>query len=553
MSRIALIGCKDNVLAEALWQRLQQVAGSNDLTTCDPDKVDDSDPPDPKAPGITYVYVPGSGDRDGMTPDLAEAGRLFGPLSQLRGGTFVLVSSALVYGTGPGRRALVEEDYSPPGIRTFIPQRWRDLEEQASKRLRHRTRLVILRPSLVLPSPALPARFLARRFVATLPGHDPVMQLLSPADLAEAVLCAARTVRAGIYNVAPDTVVPLHHAIRFAKHRRLPFPRTLQRTAHRSEALDYLRYPWTVSNQKIKRELGFVPRRSSVETLMEMNSKSGVPQENIQHFDEIGMDPHYIRFYSRTLFTLVSDLYWRVERKGIEYIPAQGPALLVGVHRGFMPFDGVMALHTIFRTTGRIPRFLTHPALLKFPFLANFMTKLGGVVACQESADRVLESGELLGIFPEGIHGAFRLYRDSYKLHPFGREAFVKLALRHRAPIVPFVTLGSAEIFPIFARLRSRRWTKYAGWPFIPITPTFPLLPIPLPTKWHTLFLTPVEVDRFPPEAAEDPAVVKAISCEVRDRMQRALDNMRRLRKSIFFGSIFERTTDGTEGRREPV
>lgn len=553
MSRIALIGCKGNVLAEALGQRLQQAAGPNDLTRYDPDNVNHSDSPDPKDPEITYVYVPGSGDRDGMTPDLGEAERLFGRLSQLRSGTFVLVSSALIYGTGPGRRALVEEEYSPPGICTFIPQQWRDLEQLASRRLQRRTRLVILRPSLVLPSPALPARFLAQRFVPTLPGHDPVMQFLSPADLAEAVLCATRTVKAGIYNVAPDTVVPLHRAIRFAEHTRLPFPRTLQRTTHRAEILDYMRYPWTVSNQKIKRELGFIPRQSSVEALMELNSKSGVPQEDIQYSDEIGMDPHYIRFYSRTLFTLVSDLYWRVERKGVEHIPAQGPALLVGVHRGFMPFDGVMALHTIFRSTGRIPRFLTHPALLKFPFLANFMTKLGGVVACQQSADRVLESGELLGIFPEGIHGAFRLYRDSYKLHPFGREAFVKLALRHRAPIVPFVTLGSAEIFPIFARLRSRRWTRYAGWPFIPITPTFPLFPIPLPTKWHTLFLTPIQVERFPPEAAEDPAAVKAISGEVRERMQSALDNMRSLRKSIFFGSIFERATNGTEGRPEPV
>jgi len=249
----------------------------------------------------------------------------------------------------------------------------------------------------------------------------------------------------------------------------------------------------------------------------------------------------------------VSDFYWRIEDKGAEYIPAQGRALLVGVHRGFMPFDGVMTLNTVVRRTGRIPRFLTHPALLKFPFLANFMTKLGGVVACQESADRVLESGEILGIYPEGIHGAFTLYRDAYKLHAFGRDAYVKLALRHRAPIVPFVTVGSAEIFPIFARIRSRRWTSYAGWPFIPITPTFPFLPVPLPSKWHTQFLPPVHVEQYAPEAADDPVVVKTISREVRARMQQAFDDMRSLRKSIFFGSIFERAPNESQGRPEPV
>jgi len=488
-----------------------------------------------------------------MTPDLGEAERLFERLSQLGAGSFVLVSSALIYGTGPERQAFVEEDYSAPGNRSRVSNAWRVLETLAGKVLQGQMRLIILRPSLVLPSPALPARFLSRRLVPTLPGHDPVMQLLSPSDMAEAVLGAAKTAKPGIYNVAPDAVVPLHQAIRLARRMRLPFPRTLQRAARRSESLDYLRYPWTISNRKIKREIGFAPRRSSMATLLELNSKDPLPRDFAQHFDEFGMDPDYIRFYSKTLFRLVSDLYWRIEDKGVEYIPAQGRALLVGVHRGFMPFDGVMALHTVLRRTGRIPRFLTHPALLKFPFLANFMTKLGGVVACQESADRVLESGEMLGIFPEGIQGAFTLYRDAYKLHAFGRDAFVKLALRHRAPIVPFVTVGSAEIFPIFARIRSRRWTNYAGWPFIPITPTFPLLPVPLPSKWHTQFLPPIHVDQYPPEAANDSAIVKAISREVRARMQRAFDDMRRLRKSIFFGSIFDRAPKESQGRPEPV
>ncbi len=200
-------------------------------------------------------------------------------------------------------------------------------------------------------------------------------------------------------------------------------------------------------------------------------------------------------------------------------------------------------MHTLVKKTGRYPRFLTHPALLKFPFLANFMTKLGGVVACQESGDRVLESNELLGIFPEGIHGAFTAYREAYRIQAFGRDAFVKLALRHRAPIVPFVTVGSAEIFPIFAKIPFRLWTKYAGWPCLPITATFPLLPVPLPSKWHTQFLPPIPTDQYPPEAAEDRAVIKAISREVRTRMQQAVDAMLARRRSIFFGSIFERRT----------
>src|SRR5262249_49936156 len=84
-------------------------------------------------------------------------------------------------------------------------------------------------------------------------------------------------------------------------------------------------------------------------------------------------------------------------------------------------------------------------------------------------------------------------------------------------------------------------WKRHTEWPFIPITPTFPLLPVPLPTKWHLRVLPPIAMpDAVSPEAADDPPVVRRIGEEGRDRMQQALDAMRRRRRSVFFGSIFD-------------
>jgi 1-acyl-sn-glycerol-3-phosphate acyltransferase len=359
--------------------------------------------------------------------------------------------------------------------------------------------------------------------------------------LAEAVDCAIEQEQRGIFNVAPDTVVPLHAAIRIIGSHRMAIPRTLQRLANRSEILDYFRYSWTVSNEKTRKELGFTPGRSSAGTLREFRGRNGQhPLPDLQ-FDDFGMDRNYIRSYGKTLFRFLSDYYWRIEERGLEYVPREGRGVLVGMHRGFMPWDGVMALHLLVKKTGRYPRFLTHPGLLKFPFLANFMTKLGGVVASQQSADSVLQRDELLGVFPEGIHGAFSFYKQAYQLREFGRDAFVKMALRNRAPIVPFVTVGSAEIFPILGKIKSRLWTRYTDWPCLPLTPTFPLLPLPLPSKWHTQFLSPIHVEKeYPPEAERSRSVVKAISLDVRARMQQALNEMLGRRHSIFFGSIFE-------------
>jgi 1-acyl-sn-glycerol-3-phosphate acyltransferase/nucleoside-diphosphate-sugar epimerase len=363
------------------------------------------------------------------------------------------------------------------------------------------------------------------------------------------------------------------------------------------EQLDYLRYSVTVGNRSIQEELGFAPASGSAAAVVEglasrpeaarqvarkvraaqaaraeqdarttQAAQPGEPAKTARtgepaaapagqvatapdgpasaaawpEFDDYGMDRDYIAAFGRTLFHFLHRYYWRIEVCGLEHVPRSGRAMLVGVHRGFQPWDGVMALHTLVRGVGRYPRFLIHPALVKFPFLADYMTKLGGIIACQENADWVFEREELVGMFPEGIQGAFTMYRDAYRLGKFGRDEFVKMALRNRAPLVPFVTAGSAEIYPILGKLEWRWFKRLTEWPFLPLTPTFPLPGLPLPSKWHTQFLEPMPIQRrYGPEAAQDAAAVREISQEVRGRMQEALERLRRRRRSIFYGSIF--------------
>jgi 1-acyl-sn-glycerol-3-phosphate acyltransferase len=539
MAKIALVAQENNRWAKRLLQLLSLAKTTHDCYFAELCNFC-SRSSDEGNSEVSYIYTPSLTDRAGMMPDVSEAERVFQQSAKLRPRKLVLLSSALIYGIGPGRQGLVGENYAAGIDRgNRISSGWKLLEAMAGQYLKGEVPLTILRPTTVLPSPALLSQRLVRRFTLTLPGHDPSLQFLTLSDLAEALLCAVEQNRSGIFNVAPDGVVPLHAAIHIARSFRVPFPRTLQRLFRYSEALEYLRYPWTVSNRKIKKELGFAPRKSSAAAILDCRKRSHTSTAPEPTYDEFGMDKDCIQSYGRTLFKFLCDYYWRIEVQGLEHVPRQGPGILVGMHRGFMPWDGVMVLHLLVQKTGRFPRFLTHPGLLKFPFIANFITKLGGVIACQESADRVLEEGELLGVFPEGVQGAFTLYREAYQLKTFGRDAFVKIALRHRVPIVPFVTVGSAEIFPIFAKIRSRRWTRYSDWPCLPIS-TFPILPVPLPSKWHTQFLPPMHVEeQYPSEAAQNASVVKAISLEVRKTMQQAVDDMVRRRRSVFFGSIW--------------
>jgi 1-acyl-sn-glycerol-3-phosphate acyltransferase/nucleoside-diphosphate-sugar epimerase len=490
----------------------------------------------------TVVYVPKRCGKHEMAADLGEAAAVLQACGIAGMTHVILLSSAAIYGADPHHPGFVNEsrlpvrrDHNPIG------QAWIALEDLAHTHLGRQvnTTLTILRPAAVpvRGGTDLISRLFRHRWAFTLPLHDPVMQLLSSADLTAAVCCAVARRPDSTFNVAPNGVIPLRRALALADVRRLPLA-----FAPAGDELAYIQYPWTVSNAKIQRELGFVPQHSSADALFAMRHgqpSKGAPGANEQlAFDDFGMDEDYIKAWSRRLFRFLHDAYWRVEVKGIEHVPTHGAAVMAGMHRGFMPYDGVMMLHLLATRVNRYVRFLIHPALVKNPFPFNF-GKLGGLSACRENADYVLQRGQLLGYFPEGIQGAFRSYRGVYQLGKFGRDEYVKAALRNQVPIVPFVTVGSAEIFPIIGKIKWPWWQAFSLWPCFPIAPPFPLLPVPLPTKWHTQFLEPIHIERdYGPDTANDAATVKAISQDVRKRMQGELNAMLKRRRSIFYGSL---------------
>jgi 1-acyl-sn-glycerol-3-phosphate acyltransferase len=466
--------------------------------------------------------------RDGR-PDLEEATAFRRAAAGVP--RLVLLSSAAAHAPHHHNLGYVAESYRSQGSNP-IADAWRELEALFADVAGGET--IVLRPAHLAARDAggLFAHLLAGRLAVVPPGYDPPLQLLVPEDLAAALALAVErgAGRPGTYHVAPRGAVSVRGALRLAGVRRVPLS-----WLGGGAWSDFLRHNATVSGRRIEAELGFVPQTASAEALL-----AAVGRDGGEAFDDFGLDVGYVAAYERTLFRFLHDVYWRIEYQGLEHVPRQGRAVLTGVHRGFMPWDGVMALVGVHRATGRIPRFLIHPCLVKPPFLANYMTKLGGIAACQENADWVLGRDDLLGMFPEGIHGAFTPYRQAYQLGKFGRDEYVKMALRNRAPIVPFVTVGSAEIYPIWGRL-DWKWVKRATeWLYLPLGPNFPFPGLPLPSKWHTRFLEPLHVERqFGPEAAEDPAVVGALSREVRARMQQAIEEMLARRKSIFRGSLF--------------
>jgi 1-acyl-sn-glycerol-3-phosphate acyltransferase len=258
-----------------------------------------------------------------------------------------------------------------------------------------------------------------------------------------------------------------------------------------------------------------------------------------EEVDEFGYDPVYEQRFLPFLH-LLYEKYFRVEVHNVEHVPPEGRCLLVANHSGTLPLDGVMLRLAVQREhpQHRNVRWLAEDVIFHFPFLGNVANRIGAVRACQENAERLLGHGALVAVFPEGMKGIGKLFKERYKLQRFGRGGFVKLALRTRTPIVPVAVVGGEETNPMLTRLEYL--TKVFGISYLPITPTFPALgPIgllPAPIKWKIFFGEPLDLSGYGAESAEDEILVGRLTESVRSSIQETLDRAVRERRSVWFG-----------------
>jgi len=142
-----------------------------------------------------------------------------------------------------------------------------------------------------------------------------------------------------------------------------------------------------------------------------------------EEVDEFGYDPVYERKVL-PFFDLLYDKYFRVEAHGVERVPAEGRCLLVANHSGTLPFDGIMLRLAVRREhpSHRDVRWLAEDLIFHLPFLGSFTNRVGAVRACQENAERLLDHKALVAVFPEGMKGIGKLFRERYKLQ-LGFEA----------------------------------------------------------------------------------------------------------------------------------
>ncbi|WP_285616384.1 1-acyl-sn-glycerol-3-phosphate acyltransferase [Kineosporia sp. NBRC 101677] len=256
--------------------------------------------------------------------------------------------------------------------------------------------------------------------------------------------------------------------------------------------------------------------------------------------DAFGFDPEFADAVPLNLLRPLYQHWFRVEVRGAENIPAEGGALIVANHSGAVPIDALMTAVAVREERERHLRILGGDLVFQTPFLAGLARRGGATLASNADAERLLSSGELVGVWPEGYKGIGKPFSERYKLQRFGRGGFVSAALRTGVPIVPCSIVGAEEIYPIIAQVPAL--ARLLGLPYLPITPFFPLLgplgAVPLPSKWLIEFGTPVPTtgpggDQV--AAAEDPILVFDLTDRIRQTIQQTLYSLLVQRRSVFF------------------
>ena len=253
--------------------------------------------------------------------------------------------------------------------------------------------------------------------------------------------------------------------------------------------------------------------------------------------DEFGFDPEFTTKIYLPLLRRLAESWFRVEVRGAENLPVDGSALLVSNHAGTLPLDG-MILHTmVYDEIGRHVRMLGADLIFKTPYSHDLARKTGTTLACQEDAERLLASNQLVAVFPEGFKGLGKPYADRYKLQRFGRGGFVAAAIRAQVPIIPTAIIGSEEIYPLIGTAPAL--ARALSVPYFPITPLFPwfgpLGMIPLPSKWVIEFGEAITTDELGPGAADDPMIVFNLTDQVRETIQQTLYALLMQRRSAFY------------------
>jgi 1-acyl-sn-glycerol-3-phosphate acyltransferase len=143
--------------------------------------------------------------------------------------------------------------------------------------------------------------------------------------------------------------------------------------------------------------------------------------------------------------------YFPATIAGLEHVPREGGALLVGNH-GTFGLDAFILGAFLSRELGRLPTWLAERHLWHVPLMPRALAWVRAIEGEPQAAIRHLERGELVVVYPGGIHDSYKGWRERHRLQWGARAGFARVAMRARVPIVPVAACGIDDAYRVLAR-----------------------------------------------------------------------------------------------------
>jgi 1-acyl-sn-glycerol-3-phosphate acyltransferase len=248
------------------------------------------------------------------------------------------------------------------------------------------------------------------------------------------------------------------------------------------------------------------------------------------------------------LLGLLYDHYFRTETEFVEPF-VDGPCLAVANHNA-MTGTPDMFCHMLAFWRTYTPARASYGLMHDLPFsllgAGAILNATGALRASPANAGRALERGAAVLVFPGGDLDACRPYSRRYEIEFGRRRGFVRIALRHGVPIVPIVSVGAHQSLYVLTDGRAiaealhlpdiLRWNVAPIGFALPWGP-FAIIPVPHfppPVKIHTRILAPIHLN-LPPSAADDSDAVESAFVHVKNTMQSAMDDLKKLGRHGLF------------------
>lgn len=170
--------------------------------------------------------------------------------------------------------------------------------------------------------------------------------------------------------------------------------------------------------------------------------------------------------------------FFRVRVFGVENVE-NIPYIVASNHTGQIPLDG--ALITIAFAMDvyppRVLRAMIERFMAQMPFVGDFTAQGGSILGDRANCEFLIDHGESILVFPEGVRGISKNTPDFYKLRPFS-HGFYRIALQKKTPILPICVIGAEEMYPFV--FHAKKFAQMLHLPSFPISLNVVPLPSPI-------------------------------------------------------------------------